>query len=417
VSDHGAQFLSGQLERSITNKEDCSAFLASIPSSESSTLASTNGPADTAPENLAESSDVAGELGVPDTEVSGTSLSDDDVVGDEVFANAGPEPGLCDNLGGVGVLLKLVPDLRDGGSGHGLGVDLGDDLAEDTTHSNVGVCGVSDLAVSAVEINGVDLRCSVGETGSVEITLESTNGEKEIRLLDDGLGTGRVRAVTSKDTTVVGVVLVHSTLTHGGNKDGKVELVNKLVNLLDNAVADGARVDEDDRALGSVHGLEDLLNNEVLVTGVILGLRQVDRGVEAGTLNLLLNHIGRDHDVNGARAKPASAEGSVDLLGNLRGLVELGDIAGDLRAHVGKDIEVTVTKSVVKKHLVALRDGGGASNNVDNGDVLRVRSSNTVDGGEFTNTEGGDESGHLGDTGISIGSVCLKVVVSKCEAI
>lgn len=259
--------------------------------------------------------------------------------------------------------------------------------------------------MGAVEINRVDLRCSVGETGGVEITLESTDGEKEVRLLDNGLGTGRVRTVTSKDTTVVGVVLVHGTLTHRGNKDGKVELVNKLVNLLNNAVADCARVDEDDRALGSVHGFEDLLNNEVLVARVVLRLRQVNGGVEAGTLNLLLDHIGRDHDVNGTRAEPASAEGSVDLLGNLRGLVELGDVARDLRAHVGKDIEVTVAESVVEKHLIALRDSGRASNNVDDGDVLRVGSSNAIDGGELTNTEGGDESSHFGDTGVSIGSV------------
>lgn len=157
MSDHGAQLLSGQLERSITNKENCSAFLASILSSEGSTLASTNGPADAAPENLAEGGDVAGESSVPDTEVSGTSLSDNDVVGDEVFADTGPEPGLCDGLRVVGVLLDLVPDLRDRRSGHRLGVDSVDDLAEDTTHGNAGVCGVADLAVSTVEINRVDL--------------------------------------------------------------------------------------------------------------------------------------------------------------------------------------------------------------------------------------------------------------------
>jgi hypothetical protein len=34
-----------------------------------------------------------------------------------------------------------------------LGVDLVDDLAENTAHSNARVCGVSDLAVCAVEIN------------------------------------------------------------------------------------------------------------------------------------------------------------------------------------------------------------------------------------------------------------------------
>lgn len=157
MSDHGAQLLGGQLERSIANKEDCSAFLASILSSESSTLASTNGPADASPENLAEGGDVPRESSVPDTEVSGTSLSDDDVVGDEVFADAGPEPGLCDDLRVVGVLLDLVPDLRDRRSGHRLGVDPVDDLAENTTHGNAGICGVADLAVSAVEINRVDL--------------------------------------------------------------------------------------------------------------------------------------------------------------------------------------------------------------------------------------------------------------------
>jgi hypothetical protein len=249
------------------------------------------------------------------------------------------------------------------------------------------------------------LRCAVGETSGVEITLKSTNGEKKIGILDNGLGTGRVRTVTSKDTAVVGVVLVHGTLTHGSDENRKVELVNELVDFLNNTVADSTRVDEDDGALSSVHGLEDLLDNEVLVSGIVLGLREVDRGIEAGTLNLLLDHIGGDHNVNGTRAEPARAEGSIDLLSNLGGLVELGNVARDLRAHVGKDIEVTVAKSVVKKHLVALRDGRGASNNVDHGNMLRVRSSNTVDGRELTNTEGGDESSHLGNTGVSIGSV------------
>jgi len=214
-----------------------------------------------------------------------------------------------------------------------------------------------------------------------------------------------MRTVTSEDTTIVGVVLVHSTLTHGGDKDGKVELVDELVNLLDNTVADSTRVDKNDRALSSVHSLEDLFNDKVLVSGVVLRLRQVDRGVKSSTLNLLLDHVGRDHDVDGTRAEPASAESSIDLLGNLGGLVEFGDVARDLSAHVGKDIKVTVSESVVKKHLVTLRDGRRASNNVDDGDVLGVRASNTIDGRELTNTEGGDESSHLGDTGISISSV------------
>lgn len=224
-----------------------------------------------------------------------------------------------------------------------------------------------------------------------------------------------MRAVASEDTTIVWVVLVHSTFTHGGNKDGKVELVNELVNLLDNTMADSTRIDKDDRALSSVHSLEDLINDEVLVTGVVLRLRQVDGGVKSSTLNLLLDHIGRDHDVDGARAEPASAESSIDLLGNLGGLVELGDVARDLSAHVGKDIKVTVSESVVKKHLVTLRDGRRASNNVDDGDVLGVRASNAVDGRELTNTEGGDESSHLGDTCISISSVGSVKLVNTAD--
>lgn len=192
------------------------------------------------------------------------------------------------------------------------------------------------------------MRCAVGETSGIEVTLQGTNGEKEIRFLDNGLGTRRMRAVTGKDTAIVGVVLVYCTLTHGGNKYREVELVNKLVNLFDNTVADGAGVDQDHRALGGVHGLEDLVNNKVLVARVVLWLRQVNRGVEASALNLFLDHVGRNHDVDRTRAEPAGAESSVDLFGNLRRLVELGDVARDLRAHVGKDVKVTVAESVVK---------------------------------------------------------------------
>lgn len=405
MSDHGAHFLSGQLEGSITDKENCSSTVSEILGCECSTLASANGPADAAPENLAESSDIRRESSIPDTKVGGSGLGHDDILGDEELANARPEPGLGDGLRAVKVLLDLVDDLGDGRRRHGSRVNLVNDLAQDTPHGDTRVGRISDLAVSAVEVDRVELGGSVRETGSVEVTLESANGDEQVRLLDDLLDSGRVRSIASKDTTIIGMVFVHSALAHGSDKDGKLKLVDELMHLLDDAMSDGAGIDQDDRAGSGVHGLEDLFDDKVLALGVVLGLCHIDGGLKASTLNLFLNHIGGEHDVDGAGLEPASAESGINLFSNLGRLGELGHVARNLGAHVGEDIEIAIAESVVEKHLVALRDSGRAADDVDDGDVLGEGTGETIDGGKLTDTESGDESSNLGDSGVAIGGV------------
>lgn len=214
-----------------------------------------------------------------------------------------------------------------------------------------------------------------------------------------------MRAGTGIDTAVVGVLLVDCTLTHGGNEDGEVGLVEKLVDLVDNTVADGASIDKDDRVLGGSESVEYLVDDKVFTLGVVLGLRHVNRSLKASTLDLGLNHVGGKHDVDGARADPAISESSIDLLSNLGGLVQLSDIARDLRADVGKDVKVAISESVVEEQAVSLRDGGRAANDVNNGDVLRVGTGKTVEGRQLTNTKSGDEGSNLGDTGVAISGV------------
>jgi hypothetical protein len=82
----------------------------------------------------------------------------------------------------------------------------------------------------------------------------------------------------------------------------------------------------------------------------------------------------------------------VNLGGDLGGFVEFGYIARDLGAHVGKDIEVAIAEGMVEQHTIALRDGRGAADDVYDWDMLGKGTCNSIDGGELTNSEGGDES-------------------------
>lgn len=59
--------------------------------------------------------------------------------------------------------------------------------------------------------------------------------------------------------------------------------------------------------------------------------------------------------------------------------VQLGEDAGDRLGHIGEDVEVAVAKGVVEEHTAALRDGGWAANNVNDGDLLGVGAGETVE--------------------------------------
>lgn len=70
----------------------------------------------------------------------------------------------------------------------------------------------------------------------------------------------------------------------------------------------------------------------------------------------------------------------VDLGSDFGGVRELGHFAGDLSAHIGKDVEVTVPERVVEEHAVSLRNGGRAADNVNDWDVFRIGTGNAIDG-------------------------------------
>lgn len=215
-----------------------------------------------------------------------------------------------------------------------------------------------------------------------------------------------MRAVTGVNTAIVAVGLIHGALAHGSDKDWEVGLVNELMNLIHNTMSNSTSIDKKDRLLSSIDSLEHFLNDKVLLLEVIVRLRHVNGGVESGALNLGLDHIGREHDVDGPREQPARSQGMVNLLSNLGGVVELGDLARDLGAHVGKDVEVAIAEGVVQQEVVALGDGGGAADNVHDGDVLGVGAGDAIDGRELADAKGGDEGGELAHSGITIGSVC-----------
>lgn len=101
----------------------------------------------------------------------------------------------------------------------------------------------------------------------------------------------------------------------------------------------------------------------------------------------------------------------VDLLSNLGRVVQFDNLTGDLGAHIGKDIKITIAESVVKQHAISLRNGGWATHNVDNGNAFRIGAGHAIDGRKLTNTESGDERGEFANSSISIGSVRYQVLM------
>ena len=154
-TDDSTKFLSGELERSVADKEDGSSVLLGITSCERCALTSTNRISNTAPQNLADGCNTLGELRLPDTEIRGTSLRNHYVVLFEEFSNARPEPRLGDDFGLVFVLFDFVLHLRPWDGGEFAQVDQVDDFAEHTAHTDAWILRVADDGVSAVEIDCV----------------------------------------------------------------------------------------------------------------------------------------------------------------------------------------------------------------------------------------------------------------------
>lgn len=198
---------------------------------------------------------------------------------------------------------------------------------------------------------------------------------------------------------------VNSTFSHRSDKDGEICLFDEIVNLVQDTMTDGTSIDKDDRVLCSAEVLENNVNDVCFALGIIWRLRQVDWLLEPGAFYLGLDHIGRKHDVDGSRTDKANSEGMVDLSSDFGRVGELGNFAGDLGAHVGEDVEITVSERVVEEHAVSLRNGRRAADNVNDWDMFRKGTGNAIDGRELSHSKRSDKSSHILDTSIAISSV------------
>jgi hypothetical protein len=75
-------------------------------------------------------------------------------------------------------------------------------------------------------------------------------------------------------------------------------------------------------------------------------------------------------------------------------VVEHGHGAGDLLGHSGEDGKVAISESVMQQSAVLLRKSGWVADNVNDGYVFGIRSSNGVDCRELAHTKGGNEGGY-----------------------
>ena len=276
----------------------------------------------------------------------------------------------------------------------------------------------------AVEIDGVELRGAVREAAGVEVRLyavsqthchrrksadnpylESSDGKDQVRRLHHILCLARIRPLAGVETAIVAVLFIDGALAHGCDERGQVGLFDEIMDLLEDAVADSAGIHEDYRPLGLAQTPDHDIDDVVLLFRVVAWLRKVNRLLQPSPLDLGLDAIGRQHDVDGARPDPTLTQSIVDLVGNLGRIVELGDVAGDLRAHVGEDVEVAVAEGVVQEHAVPLGDGGGAADDMDDGNVLGEGTGDAIDGGELADAEGGDEGGDALDAGVTVGGI------------
>jgi hypothetical protein len=176
------------------------------------------------------------------------------------------------------------------------------------------------------------------------------------------------------------VLFVNSTFAHRSDKDWEICLFNEVMNLVKDTVTDSTSIDEDDRALRSTEILENNIDDVCFTLRIVWRLGQVNWLLESGTFYLGLDHVGRKHDVDGSRANEANTKGMVDLGSDFGRIGELGHFAGDLSAHVGKDVEVAISERVVEEHAVSLRNGGRAADDVNNWDVFRKGTGNAIDG-------------------------------------
>ncbi len=98
MSDHSAQLLHRELKAAVADKEDGPSTTPKLFGSHRCTLRRSHAISDAAPEDLAQRGDPLRETSLPDAKVRRTGLGDDDISRLQPLTDAGPEPGLADDL-------------------------------------------------------------------------------------------------------------------------------------------------------------------------------------------------------------------------------------------------------------------------------------------------------------------------------
>lgn len=401
---HGRDLLDSQLQGTVTDKQDDSLLRVDLLSSHDSTQSGTNGETNGTPQDLGNTHTVVWESGLDNTESRGTGLSDDDITLSEPRGDSRPQPLLRD-----GRVWTVSLDLLEGWDRVGLVVSdvVGDDaqqVLQGLLHLDTWEGSLLDLGVVRVELNDVLGLVRVREGTSVEVRQQSTDRQNQVRrlnsLLDSRLGKG-----TDVDTTESWVGLVDTRLTHWGDEDWEVGSVDQLSDLLLTVVSGGTGVNQDNWVGGLGDHLSDGLNDLLLSIWVVLLQGQVNWGVQQGSWDVQVDEVRWQTQVDWSLVDVSLSDTSVDLSRSRVQLRDEGGGVGNVVGHSVENSEVTVTQGVVQQQLLGLRRDGWNTNDVQHTNVLSVSTTDTVKGGQLTDTEGGDETGQTLQSGVTVSSV------------
>ncbi len=131
-----------------------------------------------------------------------------------------------------------------------------------------------------------------------------------------------MRRTTYTAVTLVG--LGNHALAHGGGVDGEASVLVEVLDLLLDAVADGACIDEKDRVvLRLFHELDDFVEDELLRLLVVGGRLEVEGRLESLGRDTLVGNIGGEHQIYGAGLKIAACQYLCTARGDVEDLPSL----------------------------------------------------------------------------------------------
>ena len=344
-------------------------------------------------------------MGLVDTETRGTGLGDDDITLSEELAELVPHPLLLQwgrwvawwvlwDSGWDGDWDVTLSGLRDV-----LQKSLESELHLDTWEGSH-----SDLNVVGVELDDVSGLVGVREGTGVEVRQQSTDGQDQVSGLDSLLN-GWVGQGTNVDTTESWVVLVDGTLTHRGDEGWELGQLNELLGLGLDVVSGGTGISQDNWVLSVPDHVQDGLDNLSLGLWVVRLQGQVNWSLQQVSWDHHVDNVSWQTQVDWSLGDVTGTDQPVDLSWSSVDVSDHSSSLRDVSRHSVEDSEVTVTQSVVQQELLSLRGKGWNTDDVHDTDVLGVRTGNTVQSGQLTDTESGDQTSHTLNSGVTVSSV------------